>query len=181
MVRARRNRDESRAEIPGLLPCPRGAHGLCLLAGGERDYSPAARRGQGLGGAGGGRRLGRRYTIRRCREIGPVGLYGRIGLAERRIVRYDTDFEEEVRRCPLPELQAWIAREYLQSEWFREACWRNAADFRQVVYSCRSFEELARMFRCHPEEEPSIRRDLVRFLIVALVVGVVIGLLARYT
>ena len=61
------------------------------------------------------------------------------------------------------------------------ACWRNAADFRQVVYSCRSFEELARMFRCHPEEEPSIRRDLVRFLIVALVVGVVIGLLARYT
>ena len=97
------------------------------------------------------------------------------------IRRYETVFEEEVRRCPLPELQAWIAREYLQSEWFREACWRNAADFRQVVYSCRSFEELARMFRCHPEEEPSIRRDLVRFLIVALVVGVVIGLLARYT
>ena len=115
---------------------------------------------------------GRRYTIRRCREIGPV---------DRRTVHYETVFEEEVRRCPLPELQAWIAREYLQSEWFREACWRNAADFRQVVYSCRSFEELARMFRCHPEEEPSIRRDLVRFLIVALVVGVVIGLLARYT
>lgn len=124
---------------------------------------------------------GRRYTIRRCREIGPVGLYGRIGPVDRRTVHYETVFEEEVRRCPLPELQAWIAREYLQSEWFREACWRNAADFRQVVYSCRSFEELARMFRCHPEEEPSIRRDLVRFLIVALVVGVVIGLLARYT
>ena len=124
---------------------------------------------------------GRRYTIRRCREIGPVGLYGRIGPVDRRTVHYETVFEEEVRRCPLPELQAWIAREYPQSEWVREACWRNAADFRQVVYSCRSFEELARMFRCHPEEEPSIRRDLVRFLIVALVVGVVIGLLARYT
>ena len=40
---------------------------------------------------------GRCYTIRRCWETGPVGLYGRIGLAERRIVRYDTDFEEEVR------------------------------------------------------------------------------------
>ena len=37
------------------------------------------------------------------------------------------------------------------------------------------------MFRCRPEEEPSIRRGLVCFLIVALVVGVVIGLLARYT
>ena len=37
------------------------------------------------------------------------------------------------------------------------------------------------MFRCHPEEEPSIRRDLVRFLIVALVVGLAIWLLARYT
>ena len=100
---------------------------------------------------------GRRYTIRRCWETGPVGLYGRIGPTERRTVRYETVFEEEVRRCPLPELQAWIAREYPQSE------------------------ELARMFRCRPEEEPSIRRDLVRFLIVALVVGVVIGLLARYT
>ncbi len=83
--------------------------------------------------------------------------------------------------CPLPIAARDSAREYPQSEWFREACWRNAADFRQVVYGCRSFEELARMFRCHPEEEPSIRRDLVRFLMVALVVGVVIWLLARYT
>lgn len=121
------------------------------------------------------------YTIRRYREIAPVGLYGRIGPADRRTVRYDTDFEEEVRDYPLPELQAWIAREYPRSEWFREACWRNAADFQQAVYGCQSFEELARMFRCRPEEEPSIRRDLVRFLIVALVVGLAIWLLARYT
>lgn len=124
---------------------------------------------------------GRRYVIHGSREIGPVGLYGRIGPADRRTVRYDTDFEEEVRDCPLPELQAWIVREYPRSEWFQEACWRNAADFRQAVYGCRSFEELARMFRCHPEEEPSIRRGLVRFLIVALVVGLAIWLLARHT
>lgn len=124
---------------------------------------------------------GRCYTIRRYREIAPVGLYGRIGPADRRTVRYDTDFEEEVRDYSLPELQAWIAREYPRSEWFREACWRDAADFRQAVFRCRSFEELARMFRCRPEEEPSIRRDLVRFLIVALVVGLAIWLLARYT
>ena len=124
---------------------------------------------------------GRRYTIRRCRETGPVGFYGHVGPTDRRTVRYDTDFEETVRDCPLPELQAWIAREYPRSAWFREACWRNAADFRQAVRRCRSFEELARMFRCRPEEEPSIRRDLVRFFVVALVVGVVIWLLARYT
>lgn len=37
------------------------------------------------------------------------------------------------------------------------------------------------MFRCRPEEEPSIRRDLVRFLAVALVVGLAIWLLASYT
>lgn len=124
---------------------------------------------------------GRRYVIHGSREIGPVGLNGRIGPADRRTVRYETDFEEEVRRCPLPELQAWIAREYPRSEWFRETCWRNAADFRQAVYGCRSFEEQARMFRCSPEEEPSFRRDLVRFLAVALVVGLAIWLLARYT
>ncbi len=124
---------------------------------------------------------GRGYTIRRCRETGPVGFYGHIGPADRRTVRYDTDFEETVRDCPLSELQAWIAREYPQSAWFREACWRNANDFRQAVYGCRSFEELARMFRCRPEEEPSIRRVLVRFLVVALVVGLVVWLLARYT
>lgn len=53
--------------------------------------------------------------------------------------------------------------------------------FWREVCRCRSFEELARMFRCRPEEEPSIRRDLVRFLAVALVVGLVIWLLARYT
>ena len=37
------------------------------------------------------------------------------------------------------------------------------------------------MFRCRPEEEPSIRRGLVCFLIVALVVGLIIWLLARHT
>lgn len=115
---------------------------------------------------------GRRYTIRRCREIGPAG---------RRTVRYDTDFEQAVSGCTLGELQAWIAREYPRSELFREACWCNAADFRQAVFRCRNFEELARMFRCRPEEEPSIRRDLVHFLAVALVVGIFIWLLARYT
>ena len=98
---------------------------------------------------------GRRYTVRRCREIGPVGLCGHIGPADRRTVRYDTDFEETVRDCMLPQ-SAWIAREYPQSAWFREACWHNAADFRQAAHRCRSFEELARMFRCRPEEEPSI-------------------------
>lgn len=123
---------------------------------------------------------GRCYTIRRSREIGPVGLYGRIGPADRRTVHYDTYFEEEVRDYPLPELQAWIVSEYPRSAWFREACWRNAADFRQAVYGCQNFEELAQMFRCRPEEEPSIRRDLVRFLAVALVVGLAIWLLARH-
>lgn len=124
---------------------------------------------------------GRRYVIRCSREIGPVGLYGHIGPTYRRTVRYETDFEETVRDYPFGELQAWIAREYPRSEWFREACWRNAADFRKAVCRCRSFEELARMFRCRPEEEPSIRRDLVRFLAVAFVVGLAIWLLACYT
>lgn len=40
---------------------------------------------------------------------------------------------------------------------------------------------LARMFRYPPEEEPSIRRVPVRFLVVALVVGLVIWLPVRYT
>lgn len=53
--------------------------------------------------------------------------------------------------------------------------------FPTAVYRCRSFEELARMFRCRPEEEPSIRRDLVRFLVAAIVIGLVIWLLASYT
>ena len=46
---------------------------------------------------------GRRYTIRRSRETAPVGLCGRIGPTDRRTVRYETVFEEEVRHCPLPE------------------------------------------------------------------------------
>lgn len=124
---------------------------------------------------------GRRYTIRRCWETGPVGLYGRIGPTERRTVRYDTGFEETVRDCPLPELQEWIAREYPQSAWFGEELWRGPADFRRAVFRCRSFEELARMFRCRPEEEPSIRRSLLQFLAVAAAVGLAIWLLARYT
>ena len=124
---------------------------------------------------------GRRYVIRRCREIGPAGLYGRIGPADRRMIRYETDFEKTVRDCTLGELQAWLVREYPRSEWFGESCWRNTSDFRRAIFRCQSFEELARMFRCRPEEEPSVRRDIVRFLAVSLVIGLAIWLLARYT
>lgn len=81
----------------------------------------------------------------------------------------------------LPELQAWIAREYPQSAWFREACWHNAADFRAGGTPLPELRGAGPDVPLPPEEEPSIRRDLVRFLAVALVVGVVIWLLARYT
>ena len=37
------------------------------------------------------------------------------------------------------------------------------------------------MFRCRPEEKPSIRRGLLQFLAVAAAVGLAIWLLARYT
>lgn len=124
---------------------------------------------------------GRRYVISSSRETGPAGLYGHIGPADRRTIRYETLFEEVASDCPLGKLKAWIAREYPQSEWFDEEAWPNAGDFRRAVYRCRSFEELARMFRCRPEEEPSIRRDLVRFLVAAIVIGLVIWLLASYT
>lgn len=97
---------------------------------------------------------GRRYMIRRSRETAPVGLCGRIGPTDRRTVRYDTDFEEEVRDCPLPELQAWIAREYPKSEWFRVACWRNAADFRQAVYGCRSSRNWPGCSAADPKRSP---------------------------
>lgn len=68
-----------------------------------------------------------------------------------------------------------------QSAWFGEELWRGPADFRRAVFRCRSFEELARMFRCRPKEEPSIQRGLLQFLAVAAAVGLAIWLLARYT
>ena len=37
------------------------------------------------------------------------------------------------------------------------------------------------MFRCRPDEEPSIRHGLLQFLTVAAAVGLAIWLLARYT
>ncbi|MCS2831655.1 hypothetical protein NXY32_12785 [Bacteroides fragilis] len=41
------------------------------------------------------------------------------------------------------QLQERIAERYPKTQWFREECWDSVDDFRQTIFACKSFEELA--------------------------------------
>ena len=73
---------------------------------------------------------GTKYTVRRSYMTGWKGIHGFTGMSTG-MISYET------------ELQERIAERYPKTRWFREECWDSVDDFRQTIFACKSFEELA--------------------------------------
>ena len=43
---------------------------------------------------------------------------------------------------PTPEAEL-VAERYLKTRWFKEECWNSADEFRQAIFACKTFEEVA--------------------------------------
>lgn len=124
---------------------------------------------------------GTKYTIRRCYMTGWCGLRGYTGSSLQRTIRYETDYEDSTEPYSLRQLQGWIAEHYPRTRWFPEEGWNGAADFRRTVFGCKSFEELALLLCCRPEDEPNAWRDIARFLLLSAVVALILWGLALIT
>ena len=77
---------------------------------------------------------GTKYTVRRS--------YGFTGMSTG-MISYETEYEDNPEPFSLRQLQERIAERYPKTRWFREECWDSVDDFRQTIFACKSFEELA--------------------------------------
>ena len=83
---------------------------------------------------------GTKYTVRSSYMTGWKGiLYGN----ESGMISYETEYEDTPEPFSLRQLQERIAERYPKTQWFREECWDSVDDFRQTIFACKSFEELA--------------------------------------
>lgn len=59
------------------------------------------------------------------------------------MIRCETEYENNPEPFSLRQLQERIAERYPKGWWFEEECWDSVDDFRQTIFACKSFEELA--------------------------------------
>ena len=85
---------------------------------------------------------GTKYTVRRSYMTGWKGIHGFTGMSTG-MISYETEYEDTPEPFSLRQLQERIAERYPKTQWFREECWDSVDDFRQTIFACKSFEELA--------------------------------------
>ena len=77
------------------------------------------------------------------------------------MIYYEQEYEDNPESLSLQQLQDRIAERYPKTRWFREEGWGSRDDFRRTVYACKTFEELAGLFR-HPPE--TLRTRIIKWL-----------------
>jgi hypothetical protein len=77
------------------------------------------------------------------------------------MIYYEQEYEDNPESFSLRQLQDRIAERYPKTRWFKEEGWGSRNDFRRTVYGCKTFEELAGLFR-HPPE--TLRTRIIKWL-----------------
>lgn len=85
---------------------------------------------------------GTKYIVKRSYMTGWKGIHGFTGMRTG-MISYETEYEDNPEPFSLRQLQERIAERYPKGWWFEEECWDSVEDFRQTIFACKSFEELA--------------------------------------
>lgn len=85
---------------------------------------------------------GTKYIVRRSYMTGWKGIHGFTGM-NTGMISYETEYEDTIEPFSLRQLQERIAERYPKVQWFEEECWDSVDDFRQTIFACKTFEELA--------------------------------------
>lgn len=91
------------------------------------------------------------YKVKSAHFVRWKGIHGFIGL-QCGIIEIENEYEENPTRISLRELQEIVLERYPRSRAYHEEFWESIDEFRQTVFGCNSFEELAEVFRCRPSQ-----------------------------
>ena len=86
---------------------------------------------------------GTKYVEKGVHMTGWKGIYGYFTGMQGRVISVEYEYEDTPEQFPLYKLQELIAERYPKTWWFKEECWDSMDDFRQTIFACNTFEELA--------------------------------------
>ena len=89
---------------------------------------------------------GLKYIEKGIFMTGWRGIYGYFTSMKGRVIAVDYEYDENIEKVSLRNLQEIILERFPKSRWFHSHCWKNIEDFKETLFSCTSFEEIAQLF-----------------------------------
>ena len=105
---------------------------------------------------------GTKFVIRRSYMTRWKGIRG-FTFGHTGMIYYEREYEDNPEPFPLQKLQELIAERYPKTRWFKEECWNSADEFRQAIFACKTFEEVADILM--PERKTSVWQRIEEYFL----------------
>lgn len=91
------------------------------------------------------------------------GIFGYCTGMQGRVITIEYEYGDHPEPFPLQKLQELVAERYPKTRWFKEECWDSADEFRQAIFACKSFEEVADILM--PERRMSLWQRMEEYFL----------------
>ena len=97
---------------------------------------------------------GTKYVEKGAHKVKWQGIFGYCIRMQGRVISIEYEYGDNPEPFPLRKLQELVAERYPKTRWFKEECWNSADEFRQAIFACKTFEEVADILM--PERKTSV-------------------------
>ena len=91
------------------------------------------------------------------------GIFGYCIRMQGRVISIEYEYGDNPEPFPLRKLQELVAERYPKTRWFKEECWNSADEFRQAIFACKTFEEVADILM--PERKTSVWQRIEEYFL----------------
>lgn len=106
---------------------------------------------------------GTKYVETGVHKVKWKGFFGYYTRMQGRVIPIEYEYGDNPEPFPLQKLQELIVERYPKTRCFKEECWDNTDEFRQAVFACKTFEEVADVLM--PERTMSIWQRIEEYFL----------------
>ena len=94
---------------------------------------------------------GTKYVETGAHKVKWQGIFGYFTGMQGRVISIEYEYKDNPEPFPLQKLQELITERYPKTRWFKEECWESVDEFRQAIFACKTFEEVADILMPRPQ------------------------------
>ena len=106
---------------------------------------------------------GTKYIETGAHKVKWQGIFGYFTGMLGRVISIEYKYEDKPEPFPLQKLQELITERYPKTRWFKEECWESVDEFRQAIFACKTFEEVADILM--PERKTSVWQRIEEYFL----------------
>ena len=110
---------------------------------------------------------GTKYVEKGAHKVKWQGIFGYCIRMQGRVISIEYEYGDNPEPFPLRKLQELVAERYPKTRWFKEECWNSADEFRQAIFACKTFEEVADILMPERKQINLFRYGTTDYIIIA--------------